>query len=86
MSEPRKSIVSPLPGIFYRRPNPQSDVYVREGDTVKSGDTIGLVEVMKNFYEIQAEEDGIIAAFSVENEAMVDVGQEIAVLIPKEDK
>ncbi|CAB3391196.1 Biotin carboxyl carrier protein of acetyl-CoA carboxylase (fragment) [Kyrpidia spormannii] len=53
---------------------------------MKSGDTIGLVEVMKNFYEIQAEEDGIIAAFSVENEAMVDVGQEIAVLIPKEDK
>lgn len=82
MSQESKAIVSPLPGVFYRRPNPQSDVYVKEGDHVKAGDVIGLVEVMKNFYEIQAEEDGMIKAFLVDDESTVDIGQEIAILIP----
>lgn len=75
-----KHIVSPLPGIFYRKPDPDSEPYVQEGDNVKAGDVIGLVEVMKNFQEIQAEEDGVIASFAVENEAEIEAGQVIAVL------
>ncbi|AMA72948.1 MULTISPECIES: acetyl-CoA carboxylase [Aneurinibacillus] len=75
-----KSILSPIPGVFYRRPAPDQDVYVKEGDTVKVGDTIGLIEVMKNFYEIKAESDGVLERFCVENEEIVDAGQEIAVI------
>jgi len=76
----RKAILAPLPGIFYRRPGQDLPEYVREGDAVKAGDTIGLIEVMKNFYEVKAEEDGIVAEFVVDNEGMVDAGQEIATL------
>ena len=47
-----KSIKSPMPGTFYRRPDPESDPFVNEGDTVSPGDTVGLVEVMKSFHEI----------------------------------
>lgn len=73
-----KAIVSPIPGVFYRKPSPDKDVFVNEGDSVKAGDVIGLVEVMKNFYEIKAEEDGVIESFTAENEEIVEAGQEIA--------
>ncbi len=76
----KKQVLSPLPGIFYRKPDPNADPYVKEGDRMKAGDVIGLVEVMKNFQEIQVEEDGIIELFEVENEAEVTAGQVIAVL------
>ena len=37
-----------MPGTFYRRPDPESDPYVKEGDSVSAGDTVGLIEVMKS--------------------------------------
>jgi biotin carboxyl carrier protein len=43
---------SPTDGIFYRRPNPQSPPYAEEGDTIRQGATLGLVEVMKCFNPI----------------------------------
>ncbi|SFE52991.1 acetyl-CoA carboxylase [Alteribacillus iranensis] len=73
-------VLSPLPGIFYRKPSPDKDVYVNEGDSVKEGDILGLVEVMKNFYEVKAEKDGVIEKFHVENESEIEAGQEIATI------
>jgi acetyl-CoA carboxylase biotin carboxyl carrier protein len=78
------SIFSPLPGVFYLRPNPEADLYVQEGQKVKIGETIGLVEVMKNFYEIKAEQNGVIEKILVENEEVINAGQEVAVLITEE--
>jgi acetyl-CoA carboxylase biotin carboxyl carrier protein len=72
-----QTIKSPLPGTFYRRPNPTSDPYVDEGDEVTTGDVVGLVEIMKSFHEIQADADGRIARFLVQNEDLVDAGQDI---------
>jgi acetyl-CoA carboxylase biotin carboxyl carrier protein len=74
------TIKSPYPGTFYRRPNPDSEPYVAEGDQVSSGDVVGLVEIMKNFHEIKAETDGLVERFLVENEAAVEAGQEIVAL------
>jgi acetyl-CoA carboxylase biotin carboxyl carrier protein len=74
------TIKSPYPGTFYRRPNPDSEPYVAEGDEVSSGDVVGLVEIMKNFHEIKAETDGLVERFLVENEAAVEAGQEIVAL------
>ena len=59
-----KTIKSPYPGIFYRRPNPDSDLYVIEGDQVQPGDTVGFVEIMKNFYEVKSEESGVASTGS----------------------
>lgn len=73
-----KAILSPIPGVFYRRPSPDKDVYVNEGDAVKVGDVIGLVEVMKNYYEIKAEADGVIESLTAEEGQVVEAGQEIA--------
>ncbi|WP_240374090.1 acetyl-CoA carboxylase [Bacillus piscicola] len=79
MSEENK-VLSPLPGIFYRKPSPDKEDYVKEGDPVKKGDTIGLVEVMKNFYEVKAEKDGVLEKFFIENESEIAAGQEIATI------
>ena len=72
-----KTIRAQMPGTFYRRPDPESDPYVEEGDQVSAGDTVGLIEVMKSFHEVKAEEEGTIARFLVENEEAVDAGQDL---------
>lgn len=77
MSE-KSTINAPMPGVFYRQSDPEEPPYVEEGDAVEAGDTIGLVEVMKNFHEIEAENAGTIAKFLVENEEEVTADQPIA--------
>ena len=72
-----KTIRAQMPGTFYRRPDPESDAYVEEGDQVAAGDTVGLIEVMKSFHEVKAEEEGTIARFLVESEEAVDAGQDL---------
>ncbi len=72
-----KTIKAQMPGTFYRRPDPDSDFYVEEGESVSAGDTLGLIEVMKSFHEVKAEEDGTVSRFLVENEAAVDAGQDL---------
>jgi acetyl-CoA carboxylase biotin carboxyl carrier protein len=66
-----------MPGTFYRRPDPESDPYVKAGDSVSAGDTIGLIEVMKSFHEVKADGDGTVARFLVEDEEAVDAGQDV---------
>ena len=74
------TIKAQMPGTFYRRPDPESDVYVEEGDEVSAGDTVGLIEVMKSFHEVKVEEDSTVSKFLVENEDAVDAGQELVEL------
>lgn len=74
------TIPSPLPGVFYRRPSPDQDEFVREGDAVSEGQTIGLIEVMKNFTELKATAGGTVKEFLVADESEVSVGQDVVVL------
>ncbi len=75
-----KTIKSPMPGTFYRRPDPESDPFVNEGDAVSAGDTVGIVEVMKSFHEIKAVEDGTVSKILVEDEDAVAAGQDLVEL------
>jgi biotin carboxyl carrier protein len=75
-----KTIKSPYPGTFYRRPSPEADPYVSEGDRVAAGDVVGLVEIMKNFHEVTSDEEGVVARFLVESEDLVEAGQDLIVL------
>jgi acetyl-CoA carboxylase biotin carboxyl carrier protein len=69
-----------LPGTFYRKPDPESEPYVNEGDTVSAGDVVGVIEVMKSFHEVKAEEGGTVSKILVENEDAVDAGQDVVEL------
>ncbi len=75
-----RTVRSPLPGTFYRRPSPDADPFVSEGDAVASGDVIGLVEVMKTFYEVKADAAGIVERFLLEDGDPIEAGQEIVAL------
>ena len=73
-----QKILSPLPGIFYRKPAPDKPAYKSDGDVIAESDTIGLVEVMKSFNEVKSGITGKIVRFLVENEDAVMAGQPIA--------
>jgi acetyl-CoA carboxylase biotin carboxyl carrier protein len=70
-----KQILSPLPGTFYRRPAPDKPTYKEPGDAVAEGDALGLVEVMKTFYEVKSDAGGKVVKFLVDNEEAVQAGQ-----------
>jgi biotin carboxyl carrier protein len=76
----KQEVLTPVPGIFYRRPDPASDPFVEVGAQVKAGDTIGLVEIMKNFQPVEAEVGGTVVELLVDTEEAVTAGQPVAVL------
>ena len=59
------AVTAPSDGIFYRRPSPDSDPYVEVGSNVSPGHLLGLVEVMKCFYQITYDETGVAEAGEV---------------------
>lgn len=73
-------VQSPLPGVFYRRPAPDQPVYAEVGASVTADQTIGLVEVMKQFAEIKAGADGTLVAFAVDNNGVLGPGDPIATI------
>jgi acetyl-CoA carboxylase biotin carboxyl carrier protein len=75
-----KHILSPLPGTFYRKPAPDKPHYKNEGDVVAIGDVVGLIEVMKSFNEVKADQAGEIVKFHADNEEPVMAGQQLVEL------
>lgn len=73
-------IQSPFPGVFYRKPAPDKPNLVEVGDTVVTGQTIGVIEIMKQFNEIKSDVDGVLREFRAMNEGMVNPGDVIAVI------
>lgn len=71
-------IRSPLPGVFYRKPSPDSPPYKEDGDPVAPDDVIGLVEVMKSFHEVKAGLAGTQLHFVADNEDAIMAGDVLA--------
>jgi biotin carboxyl carrier protein len=74
----KAEIKSPLPGMFYRRPSPDSAPFKSDGDSVSADDVIGVVEVMKSFHEVTAGIDGKAIRFLVDDADAVMAGQALA--------
>lgn len=74
----KTEIQSPLPGMFYRRPSPDSPPFKNDGDSVAASDVIGLVEVMKSFHEVHAGVDGKGIRFLVEDGDAIMAGEALA--------
>jgi acetyl-CoA carboxylase biotin carboxyl carrier protein len=68
------TIEAPMPGVFYRRPDPDEPVLVEEGVEVAAGEKVALIGVMKSFHDVTAETDGTVESFLVDNEAEVEAG------------
>ena len=57
---------SPMVGTYYASPNPDAPPFVKIGQVVKAGDTLGIIEAMKMFNPIEADVSGTIHAILVE--------------------
>jgi acetyl-CoA carboxylase biotin carboxyl carrier protein len=77
---PGHLVKSPMVGTFYRSPSPGAKSFVEVGDTVKSGDTICIIEAMKLLNEIECDKDGVIKAILVENGQPVEYGEPLVII------
>lgn len=73
-------IKSPLVGTFYRAPSPGAEPFVKEGDFVKKGQVLCIIEAMKVMNEIESDVDGIVERILVENGKPVEYGQELFII------
>ena len=70
-----KTIDSPMVGTFYTASSPESDDFVKVGDKVTADTVVCIVEAMKVFNEIKAEQAGTIKRVLVNNGDAVEFGQ-----------
>lgn len=81
-TEGQVTITSPIVGTFYRSPSPDADPYVEEGDYVKRGQVLCIVEAMKLMNEIESEADGRITKILAESTKAVEYGQPLFLVDP----
>lgn len=67
-------------GTFYRAPSPESEPFVQVGQTVKKGDTVGMIEAMKMMNDITAPFDGEIVEIIAKNEELVGFDDVLIIL------
>ena len=78
--ENEKSILSPMPGVFYSSQSPEKPPYVKVGDTIKTGQVLCIIESMKIMNEIESEYNGIIKEIIVNNSDPVEYNQPIFII------
>lgn len=74
------TVKAPLVGTYYSSSAPDAEPFVKVGDTVKKGQTLGIIEAMKLMNEIESEYDGIVESILVENGQMVEYGQKLFII------
>lgn len=68
-------ITSPMVGTYYGAVSPDSPTFVKDGDSIKVGDTLCIIEAMKLMNEIESEVNGVIKKVLVKDGDMVEYGQ-----------
>jgi len=76
------TIESPMVGTFYRASSPTAEPYVREGDVVKEGQILCIIEAMKLMNEVETRAAGRIAKILVDNGQAVEYGQPLFLIEP----
>ena len=69
------TVEAPMVGTFYRAPKPDTPPFVNEGDAIKEGQVLCIVEAMKLMNEIESDLDGVILDILVENGQPVEYGE-----------
>lgn len=77
---PGHVVTSPMVGTYYTSPAPDKPPFVTVGQTVAVGDTLGIVEAMKMFNPIEADQAGTVVAILCENGQPVEFDQPLFVI------
>jgi len=72
-------VKSPMVGVAYLSPDPNTPAYVKIGQHVKAGDTLLLIEAMKTFNEIKAPKSGVIKKIVALNSQPVEFGDHLII-------
>ena len=75
-----EKVLSPMPGVFYSAQSPDKPPFVSEGDQVKRGQTLCIIESMKIMNEIESEQSGIIKKILVNNSDPVEFNQPLFII------
>jgi len=70
-----KEVKSPMVGVFYAAPSPDSEPFVGRGAKVKKGDILCVIEAMKVLNEITSPFDGEVADICADNGQLVEFSQ-----------
>jgi acetyl-CoA carboxylase biotin carboxyl carrier protein len=73
-------VKSPMVGTFYRSASPGAKAFVEVGDSIKSGETICIIEAMKILNEIEADKTGVVTRILCDNGQAVEYGQAMFVI------
>ena len=71
---------SPMVGTFYASPSPDKPPFVKIGQQVRQGETLGIVEAMKMFNPIEADVSGTVLAIQCESGQPVEFDQPLFVI------
>ncbi|MFC4526010.1 acetyl-CoA carboxylase biotin carboxyl carrier protein [Dyella halodurans] len=71
---------APMVGTFYASATPGAPPFVKVGQQVKAGETLGIIEAMKMFNQIEAEVSGVVQAILVENGQPVEFDEPMFVI------
>ena len=77
------TVEAPMVGTFYRAPKPDAPPFVAEGDVVKEGQVICIVEAMKLMNEIESKVSGRVVKIAVDNGQAVEYGQPLFLIDPQ---
>ena len=75
-----KIIKAPLVGIFYLSPAPNQKPFVQEGDKIKKGDIVCIIEAMKNLHQVKSDYSGIISKIIAKNEKFVEYNEDLIII------
>ena len=73
-------VQSPMVGTFYRASSPDAQPFVEEGDSVRKGQTLCIIEAMKMMNEIESDASGRVVKVLCQNAQPVEYGQALIVI------
>ncbi|EKE68982.1 acetyl-CoA carboxylase biotin carboxyl carrier protein, partial [Oceanibaculum indicum] len=74
------TVPSPMVGTAYLTPEPGAEPFVRQGDAVRKGQTIAIVEAMKVMNPIPSPRDGTVTKIMISNGQPVEFGEPLMVI------
>ena len=74
------ALTSPMVGTVYLSPEPKAKAFIKQGQTIKKGDTLLIIEAMKTFNPIKSEKSGKVEKILVNDAEPVEFGQPLVVI------
>ena len=81
--ENTETIKAPLVGTYYQSSKPETPPFILEGDIIKVGQEICIIEAMKIFNEIESEVSGKVVKILIKDGTPVEYDQDLIIIAPE---